>query len=132
MWESEKVPKDWTRSSLVKLFKRADAMKYEKWPGICLFSIPGKLFALIILNRIKPHLDIHLHTAATQLPSKPLLYLIFVLRILLEETNEVRRKLNLVFIDFEKAFDSVDRAILWKILAHYSIPERIIKLIIAS
>ena len=33
------------------------------------------------------------------------------------------------FIDFEKAFDSVDRVSLWKLLGHRGIPQKIISLI---
>ena len=33
------------------------------------------------------------------------------------------------FIDFEKAFDSVDHSTLWKILRHYGIPEKFIAII---
>ncbi|VDP43071.1 unnamed protein product [Schistosoma margrebowiei] len=33
------------------------------------------------------------------------------------------------FIDYEKAFDSVDRRILWKLLRHYGIPEKIVNII---
>ena len=34
-----------------------------------------------------------------------------------------------MFIDFEKAFDSVHRDTLWKIMRHYGIPEKIIDLV---
>ena len=30
------------------------------------------------------------------------------------------------FIDYEKAFDSVDRQILWKLLRHYGVPVKIV------
>ena len=33
------------------------------------------------------------------------------------------------FIDFEKAFDSIDRDTLWKLLRHYGIPPKIVTLI---
>ena len=33
------------------------------------------------------------------------------------------------FIDYEKAFDSVDREIMWKLLRHYGVPEKIISFI---
>ena len=33
------------------------------------------------------------------------------------------------FIDYEKAFDSVDRETVWKVLRHYGVPEKIISFI---
>ena len=33
------------------------------------------------------------------------------------------------FVDYEKAFDSLDRDTLWKLLQHYGIPEKFISLI---
>ena len=33
------------------------------------------------------------------------------------------------FVDYEKAFDSVDRNTLWKLLRHYGIPEKITNII---
>ena len=33
------------------------------------------------------------------------------------------------FIDFEKAFDSIDHQVLWNILKHYGIPQKIISII---
>lgn len=33
------------------------------------------------------------------------------------------------FIDYEKAFDSIDRNSLWKIMRHYGIPQKIVNLI---
>ena len=37
--------------------------------------------------------------------------------------------LHMVFVDFEKAFDSLDREVLWKILWHYGVPEKIVRMI---
>ena len=33
------------------------------------------------------------------------------------------------FIDFEKAFDSIDHQVVWEILKHYGIPQKIISII---
>ena len=113
MRESEKEPKNWTRSTLVKLFRNGDTTKCENWCGTCLLSIAGKLYALTIINRLKLHLDRHLREQQHGFrPNRSCTDLIFVLKMLLEENNEGRRKLYFVFIDFEKAFDSGDRAIL--------------------
>jgi len=51
------------------------------------------------------------------------------LRIIVEQSLEWSSYLYINFIDYEKAFDSVDRATLWKRLKHYGIPEKIIIII---
>jgi uncharacterized membrane protein YhdT len=51
------------------------------------------------------------------------------LRTIIEESTE--RQLNLVinFVDFQKAFDSLHRPSLWKILSMYGIPTKYINII---
>ena len=44
-------------------------------------------------------------------------------------TNYERQTSLYLFIDFEKAFDSIDNQVLWNILRHYSIPDNIISII---
>lgn len=54
---------------------------------------------------------------------------IATLRIIVEQTIEWQTSLYMNFIDFEKAFDSIDHQVLWKILRHYGIPQKIINII---
>ena len=51
---------------------------------------------------------------------------ILALRRIIEEMSHCNRDVALVFIDFSKAFDSVDRDTMFKILALYGIPAAII------
>ena len=46
---------------------------------------------------------------------------IATLRVIIEQSLEWNSPLYITFLDFEKAFDSVDRTVLWKLLAHYGI-----------
>ena len=57
--------------------------------------------------------------------------LIQILRLhrLIEESKLSTRDLALVFVDFSKAFDSVDRVKLFEILKIYGIPDKIISAI---
>ncbi|VDO55800.1 unnamed protein product [Schistosoma margrebowiei] len=48
---------------------------------------------------------------------------IAALRIIKKQSIEWNSSLYINLIDYEKAFDSVDRAILWKLLRHYGMPE---------
>ena len=51
------------------------------------------------------------------------------LLIILEQSLEWNSPLHINFVDHEKAFDSVDRQTLWKLLRHYRIPERVTNII---
>ena len=48
---------------------------------------------------------------------------IATLRIIVEQWNTG------LYMDFEKAFDSIDREMLWKILRHYGVPVKIVRMI---
>ena len=54
---------------------------------------------------------------------------IATLRIIIEQSIEWNSPLYVNFIDYEKAFDSVDRDTLWKLLRHYGMPVKIVNLI---
>ena len=47
---------------------------------------------------------------------------IATLRIILEQSLEWNSPLHENLIDYEKAFNSVDRETLWKLLRHYRVP----------
>ena len=46
----------------------------------------------------------------------------------MEQPLEWNSALYINFVDYEKAFDSVDREILWKLLRHYGIPSKLVSL----
>ena len=54
---------------------------------------------------------------------------IFVLRTIVEECEEWNKPLVLNFIDYKKAFDSVHRPSMWKILEAYGIPSKVIRIV---
>ena len=46
-------------------------------------------------------------------------------RIILEQSLEQNSSLYVNLVDYEKAFDSVDRECLWKLMRHFGMPEKI-------
>ncbi|VDP36047.1 unnamed protein product [Schistosoma mattheei] len=54
---------------------------------------------------------------------------IAALRIIVEQSVEWNSSLYINVIDYEKAFDSVDKRTLWKLLQHYGVPEKIVNII---
>jgi len=54
---------------------------------------------------------------------------IATLRIIVEQSIKWSSPLYLLFMDFEKAFDSLDRKTMWRLLCHYGIPDKIINML---
>ena len=54
---------------------------------------------------------------------------IATLRIIMEQSIEWNSSLYINFFDYEKAFDSVDRETLWKVLRHYGVPKKLVNMI---
>ena len=54
---------------------------------------------------------------------------IATLTTIVEQSIEWQSSLYINFIDFEKAFDSVSREVLWLLLWHYAIPVKIVTII---
>ena len=54
---------------------------------------------------------------------------VFTLRNILEQANGWNAIMYTHFVDFEKAFDSVHREVLWNIMSMYGIPEELIILV---
>ena len=54
---------------------------------------------------------------------------ILSLRRIVEETRNANREMTLVFVDFRKAFDTINRNTLFEILPLYGIPPKLIKAI---
>ena len=51
------------------------------------------------------------------------------MRNIIEQVMEWQATLYITFVDFEKAFDSVHRDNLWKIMESYGIPRKIIHMV---
>ena len=51
---------------------------------------------------------------------------IHVLRRIIESFFQKQLPVIISFVDFSKAFDSINRPVMWEILAHYGIPHKLI------
>ena len=58
--------------------------------------------------------------------------MIYVVRGVQELAREKDLSLFMCFIDLQKAYDSVDRSLLWKVLARYGVPAKLISLSASS
>ena len=54
---------------------------------------------------------------------------IATLRIIVDQSIEWNSSLYVNFVDYEKAFDSLDRETLWKMLRHFGVPTKLVNMI---
>ena len=130
IWQEKRAPVEWKEGHLVKLPKKGDLSDCANYRGITLLSVPGKVFSRILLNRMKDAVDPVLRDQQAGFrKNRSCTDQIATLRIILEQSQEWNSSLYINFLDYEKAFDSVDRETLWKLLRHYGIPEEITSII---
>ena len=55
-WEVGSVLQAWKDASIVTIYKKGDRTDCGNYRGISLFSIAGKIFAKILLNRLSTHI----------------------------------------------------------------------------
>ena len=115
--DKKRDPTDWEKALLVKLPKSRDSSQCGKWRGITLLSIPSKVLARIILERMKGVLEEELRDEQAGFRKERYCTdQIATLRFILEQTLEWQTSLYVCLVDFEKAFDSVDHQSILNIL----------------
>ena len=129
IWNEEKIPQDWKDGHVVVLPKKGDLSQCKNYRGIMLLSTPGKVLNKIILERMKKTVDKLLRDEQAGFrQNRSCTDQIATLRLIIEQSLEWNSSLYINFIDFEKAFDSLDRLALWDLLRHYGIPAKLIRL----
>ena len=133
IWDKESVPQDFKDALIVHIFKRKGARTCcDDHRGISLLSIAGKILACVLLNRLSAHVDLHEVLPESQCgfrAGRGTADMIFSARQIQEKCREQHQDLYMVFIDLTKAFDSVPREGLWKILKKIGCPQIFINII---
>ena len=102
----------------------------QQLEGVTLLSVPSKILAKVIIRRMSDAVDETLRKEQAGFrKERGCIDQIFTLRNIIEQCTEWQRQLYINFVDFEKAFDSIHRDSLWRILRHYGIPLKLVQLI---
>ena len=130
VWDSNVIPKDWTKGLILTLPKKGNLQFCDNWRGITLLSVPSKVICRILLGRLDSAIDVRLREEQAGFrKGRGCIDQIFTIRNIIEQCLEWNSPLYINFIDFQKAFDSLHRSTLWKILQSYGVPDKLIVLI---
>ena len=133
MWRKEAIPQEFKDASIIHLYKRkGNPQVCDNHRGISLLSIAGKILAKSLLNRLNVHLDQTGLIPESQCgfrKDRGTIDMIFTARQLQEKCQEQNVDLYMTFVDLTKAFDTVSRDGLWKIMAKFGCPPRFIAMV---
>ena len=132
MWRQKKVPQDFKDAAIIHLYKRkGNRQACDNHIGISLLCIAGKVLARILLNRIMAHLDQGLlpESQCGFRKGRGTTDMIFAARQIQEKCQEQRVPLYITFVDLTKAFDTVSREGLWRIMAKFGCPNIFIEMV---
>ena len=120
----------WNEGCLLPFPKKGNLANTENYRGIKLTPIAAKIYNLLILNRIRPKLDPILRKNQNGFrTNRSTNGQILTVRCIIEGVKAKNLTAILLFIDFSKAFDSIDRNKIRDILLAYRIPKEAVNAI---
>ena len=108
----------WSLNFLKPIFKKDSTKDLDNYRGLAIGSAFAKMFSFILLKRLTDFIDIKKLISPQQIgfmKGKSTSDHIFFLRTIVEKViKKNKKKLYAVFIDFKKAYDTVNRELLMK------------------
>ena len=117
VWHEGVVPEDWKKALIVPLFKKGDPINIDNYRGISLLRIPGKVFAIVLKNRLEKWADgLLMEGQCGFRKGRSCNDAIFSLKGLCELTGKT-------------AYDSIDRPLAWELLSSLGFPPKMLQVI---
>ena len=130
IWNTTEWPKDWRLQEFVMLHKSGDTKNCNNYRTIALISHASKILLIIILNRLKPKIEQEVSDCqAGYRSNRGTTDMLFVLQNLIEKVNNTDSELLITFIDYSKAFDSVDHNHLFNTMSLLGFPGHLVQLL---
>ena len=132
VFKQGKFPSAWSKSIIVPIHKKGDPTNPDNYRGICLSSIFCKVFTSIVTARLQSWAETNNLIVEEQAGFRAGYSTVdnmFILQGIIQRYLSRKRKLYTAFVDFKKAFDTVDRDALWKVLEMYGMKGRMLNLI---
>jgi len=122
------MPEEWKESIIVRIHKKGDKTDLNNCRGISLVPTSYKILSNILLSRLIPYAKeiIGDHQCGFR-RNRSTIDHVFCIRQILEKKWEYNEEVHQLFIDFKRAYDSVRREVLFKILI--GIPRKLVRLI---
>lgn len=130
VWQYEEQPQEWNVGIICSVHNKGSKKKCTNYRGIALLPTAYKIFAVVLLKRLEPCAEsISEDYQCGFRKNRITIDQIFLLKQLMQKKWEYAQSVHSLFVDFTKAYDSVDRRILYSILINFSIPKKLVAMI---
>ena len=127
LFSNGKYPKEWDKGVIIPLFKKGDPEDPGNYRGITLLSCVSKLYTYILNARLTKWAETNnkiLECQAGFRKDYRTTDHIFTLYAIVQKYLLTKKKLYVAFVDFQKAFDTVNRRVLWNVLIKVGVKGR--------
>lgn len=116
------------RALISLLYKKGDKKDLDNWRPLSLLCTDYKILTKTLPNRIKQVLPVVIHEDQTcSVPGRSIHSNLLLTRDLIEYTKKKNIKGYILTVDQEKAFDKVDRNVVFKIMKRMNFGDKIIQ-----
>ena len=130
IWQTGQWPTDWKRAIFIALPKKGDLQQCSTYRTISLISHASKILLKIIMRRIESKIEEEVNkTQAGFRKNRGTRDHIFNLRMIVQKYREMNTSLHTCFIDYSKAFDSINHGEMWNTLKEMNFDPKSILLI---
>ena len=121
----------WKDAIIIPLFKSGDRTDPSNYRGIALTSHAGKVFERMLLNWLSPHFLTQTEcipdTQFGVMRDKGAVDALAISRQVASLTiNHDEGMLSRCYVDLVKAYDRVNRRLMWELLKRYGVPELVV------
>ena len=132
VWRGGSVPQQWKDATIKVLHNKKDRTECGNYRGISLVAHAGKVLLKVIAGRLSEYCERENILPEEQCgfrPQRSTVDMMLVVRRLQDLAQKKDIPLYMCFIDLTKAYDSVDRTLLWDVLARFGVPPRMLAVI---
>lgn len=129
-WKYGYSPEEWQEAIIIPIFKKGDRRDCGNYRGISLLNTGYKIYSKIITNRLAVITEnILLEEQHGFRNNRSCIDCVFSISQMIEKNREYNIPTYIAFIDYNKAFDTVNRQKLWEVLRSKGIPDHLIRVI---
>lgn len=130
IWREEKMPEEWEMGQIVTIHKKGDQQDCQNYRGITILNSAYKLLSTLIQKKLSTNARRSIgQYQCGFVKGRSAVDAIHTLKQIMEKAHEHQINLEMLFVDFRQAFDTIHRGKLMKALKELEVNVKLRRLI---